>query len=54
MTLPNPASDGLHEALGFEPVGTYRGSARSSTRWHDVAWAQLVLAHGDDTPAEPV
>ena len=24
MTLPNEASDGLHRALGFEPVGTYR------------------------------
>jgi L-amino acid N-acyltransferase YncA len=25
ITLPNPASVGLHEALGFKPVGTYRG-----------------------------
>ena len=24
MTLPNEASVGLHEALGFEPVGVYR------------------------------
>ena len=24
-TLPNPASVGLHEAVGFRPVGVYRG-----------------------------
>src|SRR3954451_8298760 len=24
MTLPNDASVGLHRAMGFEPVGTYR------------------------------
>jgi len=26
MTLPNEASVGLHRAMGFEPVGTYRRS----------------------------
>jgi phosphinothricin acetyltransferase len=24
VTLPNGASVGLHEAIGFEPVGVYR------------------------------
>ena len=54
MTLPNPGSEGLHHALGFEPVGTYRDIGYKFGAWHDVAWTQLVLAHGDDTPAEPV
>ena len=54
MTLPNPGSEGLHRALGFEPVGTYRDIGYKFGAWHDVAWTQLVLAHGDDTPAEPV
>ena len=54
MTLPNPASEGLHRALGFEPVGTYRDIGYKFGAWHDVAWTQLVLARGDDTPAEPV
>ena len=30
MTLPNAASEGLHRRLGFEAVGTWRGSAGSS------------------------
>ena len=54
MTLPNDASVGLHRAMGFEPVGTYRRIGFKHGRWHDVAWTQRVLAAGgDEPPAEP-
>ncbi|HEY1378357.1 MAG TPA: GNAT family N-acetyltransferase [Gemmataceae bacterium] len=53
MTLPNPASAGLHRALGFEPVGVYRQVGWKHGAWHDVAWVQLALATGQDPPAEP-
>jgi L-amino acid N-acyltransferase YncA len=53
MTLPNPASEGLHGALGFEPIGVYRGIGWKHDRWHDVAWTQKALADGDGRPAEP-
>jgi phosphinothricin acetyltransferase len=53
MTLPNDASVGLHRAMGFEPVGTYRRIGYKHGAWHDVAWAQLALAGGDGPPAEP-
>jgi L-amino acid N-acyltransferase YncA len=53
MTLPNPASEGLHRALGFEPVGTYRNIGYKFGAWHDVAWTQRVLAEGEDPPEEP-
>ena len=53
MALPNDASVGLHRALGFEPVGTYRRIGWKHGRWHDVAWAQLTIADGDDPPTEP-
>jgi phosphinothricin acetyltransferase len=53
MTLPNDASAGLHAALGFEPVGTYRRVGYKFGTWHDVAWTQLMLAEGDETPVEP-
>jgi L-amino acid N-acyltransferase YncA len=43
MTLPNEASVGLHRALGFEPVGTYREVGFKHGRWHDVAWMQRIL-----------
>jgi phosphinothricin acetyltransferase len=53
MTLPNPASEGLHAALGFEPVGTYRDIGYKSGAWHDVAWTQKTLATGEGLPREP-
>ena len=53
MTLPNPGSEGLHRALGFEPVGTYRNIGYKFGAWHDVAWTQRVLARGEDPPEEP-
>jgi phosphinothricin acetyltransferase len=43
MTLPNDASVGLHAALGFEPVGTFRRVGYKHGTWHDVAWAQRML-----------
>jgi L-amino acid N-acyltransferase YncA len=53
MALPNNASVGLHRALGFEPVGTYRRIGWKLGGWHDVAWVQRPLATGDDPPTEP-
>lgn len=55
VTLPNEASIGLHRAMGFEDVGTYRRIGWKFGRWHDVMWFQLDLAPGaPDPPAEPV
>ncbi|MFN2465688.1 MAG: arsinothricin resistance N-acetyltransferase ArsN1 family B [Candidatus Dormibacteria bacterium] len=53
MTLPNDGSVGLHRAMGFAPVGTYRRIGWKHGAWHDVAWAQRELMAGDDTPVEP-
>ncbi len=53
MTLPNDASVGLHKALGFEPIGTYRNIGWKLGGWHDVAWSQRTLAVLPDPPAEP-
>ena len=53
MTLPNDASVGLHRALGFEPVGTYRRIGFKHGAWHDVAMSQRVLVDADGPPPEP-
>ena len=53
MTLPNDASVGLHRAMGFEPVGTYRRIGWKHRAWHDVAWTQRTLGVGSGPPAEP-
>ena len=55
ITLPNAASVGLHEALGFELVGIYRGIGWKAGAWRDVGWWQLrLLADGDAPPPEPL
>ena len=52
MTLPNDASVGLHRAMGFEPVGTYRRNGWKHGTWHDVAWVQRTIATGQGPPTE--
>lgn len=54
ITLPNEASVGLHESLGFEPVGVYRSIGWKAGAWRDVGWWQLQVAPPDEgPPAEP-
>ena len=55
ITMPNDASIGLHRALGFELVGTYRSIGFKQGAWRDVSWWQLLLAPAGDEgpPAEP-
>jgi phosphinothricin acetyltransferase len=53
ITLPNPASVGLHEALGFRPVGVYRSVGFKRGAWHDVGWWQLPLRERAGTPDPP-
>jgi phosphinothricin acetyltransferase len=50
ITLPNPGSVGLHEALGFRSIGLYAAIGFKLGSWHDVAWYQLEL---QPRPVEP-
>lgn len=54
ISLPNPASVGLHEAMGFTPVGVYREVGYKFGAWHDVGWWQLALRPPQPEPAEPL
>jgi L-amino acid N-acyltransferase YncA len=54
VKIPNPASEGLHRALGFVPVGTFRRTGFKLGRWHDVRWFELVLRDDDGPPGEPL
>jgi L-amino acid N-acyltransferase YncA len=54
ITLPNAASEALHEGLEFELVGVNREIGWKDGAWHDVGWYQLELAPaGDGRPPEP-
>lgn len=54
ITLPNPASVRLHEAVGFTTVGTYRGIGYKFGAWHDVLWLERALAPRTADPPAPV
>jgi phosphinothricin acetyltransferase len=43
IALPNVASVGLHEALGFTPIGVYRDVGYKCGAWRDVGWWQKTL-----------
>jgi phosphinothricin acetyltransferase len=49
IALPNAASVGLHEAVGFVHIGIYRKVGFKLGAWHDVGWWQREL----QAPAEP-
>ncbi len=51
ITVPNAASVGLHEALGFRPVALFPRVGFKQGRWHDVGYWQLELRPRVDPPA---
>ena len=53
VTLPNEASVKLHTAVGFAPVGVYRGIGYKFGAWHDVAWFERALAPRVPSPPPP-
>jgi phosphinothricin acetyltransferase len=53
ITLPNPSSVGLHESMGFRPVGVYRAVGYKLGAWHDVGWWALDLHARPAAPAAP-
>ncbi|HSC21713.1 MAG TPA: GNAT family N-acetyltransferase [Solirubrobacterales bacterium] len=54
ITLPNEASVGLHERLGFELVGVNREIGWKQGAWRDVGWYQLELSPAaPGAPPEP-
>jgi phosphinothricin acetyltransferase len=53
ITLPNEKSVGLHEAMGFRPIGVYKSVGYKLGKWHDVGWWQLRLKEYELSPKEP-
>jgi L-amino acid N-acyltransferase YncA len=53
ITVPNAASVGLHEAMGFELVGVYRDIGYKLGAWRDVAWYEAPIQALPAEPQEP-
>ena len=54
ITLPNPASVALHEAIGMRRIGVYERVGYKLGAWHDVAWYGMRLADPVGVPPEPI
>jgi phosphinothricin acetyltransferase len=54
IALPNDASIGLHEAVGFEPIGVYRDVGHKLGAWRSVGWWRLGLSTQANDPTEPI
>jgi phosphinothricin acetyltransferase len=50
ITLPNAGSVGIHEALGFRPIGVYPRVGWKMGAWHDVGYWQLELRERGGPP----
>jgi phosphinothricin acetyltransferase len=53
IALPNAASVGFHEAMGFQPIGVYRNVGYKLGTWHDVGWWQRSLREANGAPTQP-
>ena len=53
IAVPNPASVGLHERLGFRCGAVLPALGFKHGRWHDVGWWHLELQSLSDPPPAP-
>ena len=53
IALPNPASVGLHEAMGFTAVGVFHRVGFKNGTWWDVGWWHRLLADLPSRPKQP-
>jgi phosphinothricin acetyltransferase len=54
ITLPNAASVGVHESVGFVPLVVYPRIGFKFGNWRDVGWWRLELNESAAEPAEPI
>lgn len=53
ITLPNPASVALHQAMGMESIGVYLHTGYKLGGWHDVGWWRGLLQPIPTHPQSP-
>jgi L-amino acid N-acyltransferase YncA len=54
ITLPNDASVGLHETMGFEKIGVFMNMGYKLEGWHSTGWWQLELRPMPINPSPPL
>ena len=54
IALPNEASVGAHERMGFQPVGIYPNVGFKNGSWRDVGWWSRSLQKLGNAPSAPL
>ena len=50
ITTPNPASERLHAAFGFKPIGTFECVGWKFNSWHNVSYYQALVGDLENPP----
>lgn len=53
ITLPNPASEKLHERFGFTRIGVHKHTGFKFGRWNSVLWFEKTIGDHSQTPQYP-
>ena len=53
IALPNDASVGFHNKMGFEKFATYKNVGFKLNQWHDVLWMEKAI-QSPETPTTPL
>lgn len=53
VTTPNPKSEAIHAAYGFDTVGVFENVGYKLGQWWGVKWFRYVLTEYTKEPAEP-
>ncbi len=53
ITMPNPASEGIHRSMGFSDVCVYKKVGYKSGAWRDVLWLCKTMREHTDDPLLP-
>lgn len=51
VSVPNAASEALHDSMGFTRVGLWKNTGYKKGRWLDIAWYELPLGDYPEHPA---
>ena len=53
IALPNDASIGFHDKMGFEKFATYKNVGFKLNQWHDVLWMEKTI-QSPEIPTTPL
>jgi len=53
IDIPNPASVGFHEKMGFQYFATYENVGYKLGQWRNVGWWKYTLAEPTNNPSKP-